>query len=64
LELGAYSLGMSRSFLLICSIIKREQLKKQVIPSLIEIGIAIALLLIAGFVESSMMASQHVSLSS
>lgn len=63
-ELGAYSLGMSRSFLLIWKIIKRDQLKKQIIPTLIEIGIAIVLLLIAGFVESSMMTPQHVSLSS
>lgn len=64
LELGAYSLGMSRSFLLIWRIIKKDQLKKQIIPSLIEISIAIVLLFIAGFVESSMMAPQHVSLSS
>ena len=64
LELGAYSIGMSRSFLLIWRILKREQLKKQIIPSMIEIGIAIVLLFIAGYVESSMMASQHVSLSS
>lgn len=64
LELGAYSLGMSRSFLLIWRIIKRDQLKKQIIPTLIEVGIAVILLLIAGFIESSMMASQHVSLSS
>ena len=64
LELGAYSLGMSRSFLLIWRIIKKDQLKKQIIPTLIEIGIAIVLLLIAGFIESYMMTPQHVSLSS
>ncbi|HUL51636.1 MAG TPA: stage II sporulation protein M [Verrucomicrobiae bacterium] len=62
LELGAYSIGMSRSFLLIWRIIKRKSMKDQIKPSLIEIGIVIALLMIGGFVESSMM-SQHVSLS-
>ena len=64
LELGAYSIGMSRSFIVIWRIIKKNPIKKEIRPSLIEIGIAIGILIIAAFVESSMMAPQHVSLSS
>ena len=64
MELGAYSIGMSRSFVLIWRIIKKNQIKKEIRPSLIEIGISIGILLIAAFVESAMMAPQHVSLSS
>ncbi len=63
LELGAYSLAMSRSFLLIWRIVKRNPIKKMIIPSAIEIGIVIAVLLIGGFIESSII-TQHVSLSS
>ena len=44
-------------------IVKKNPIKKMIIPSAIEIGIVIAILLIAGFIESSMMV-QHVSLSS
>ena len=63
LELVSYSIGMSRSFLLIWRIIKRNPMKSQIKPSLIEIGIVIALLLIGGFVESAMVSHAHVSLS-
>lgn len=63
LELVAYSIGMSRSFLLVWRIVKRNPLKKQIVPSAIEVGIVVALLLIAGFIEYSMTAQQHVSLS-
>ena len=55
MELGAYSLGMSRSFLLIHSIIKKISIKAQLRPTAIEIGIAIGLLLAGGFIEHSMM---------
>src|SRR3989449_11757766 len=58
MELVAYSIGMSRSYLLVWRIIKRNQLKKQIIPTAIEVGIVIALLLIGGFVESSMLSQQ------
>ena len=64
LELGAYALGMSRSFVVIWRIIKRNPIKKEIVPSLVEIAIAIGMLIIGGFVEASMMAPQHVSLSS
>lgn len=62
LELVAYSIGMSRSFILIRRIMKKSPLKKEIIPSAIEIGIAMAILLVAGFIEYSMISSQHVSL--
>jgi hypothetical protein len=51
MEIVAYSIGMSRSFLLIKSIIKKKSLKLEIRPTAIEIGIAIALLLIGGFIE-------------
>lgn len=64
LELVAYSLGMSRSFILIRGIIKKSSLKKEIRHTLFEIGIAIGILLVAGFVEFSMITPQHISLSS
>ena len=64
IELVSYSIGMSRSFLLIFRIIKnRSSSKMQIKLSLIEIGIVVTLLLISGFIESSTIAGQHVSLS-
>ncbi len=54
LELAAYSLGMSRSFLLIHTIIKKNPIKPQLRITAIEVGIAIALLLVGGFVEYAM----------
>lgn len=58
LELVAYSIGMSRSFLVVWRIVKRNPLKKQIVPSAIEVGIVVALLLIGGFVESSIISQQ------
>ena len=54
MELVAYSIGMSRSFLLINSILKKQPLKIELRKTAIEIGIVIALLLAAGFIEYSM----------
>ena len=54
MELAAYSLGMSRSFLLIHTIIKKNPIKKELRITCIELGIAIALLLAGGFVEYAM----------
>ena len=64
MEVVAYSIGMSRSFLLIRSIIKRS-LKKELLATGIEVGIVVAILLVAGFVENSIIAAHqtHVSLS-
>ncbi|MDE1725870.1 MAG: stage II sporulation protein M [Thaumarchaeota archaeon] len=54
MELIAYSIGMSRSFLLINTILRRGSLKKELRPTAIEIGIVIALLLAAAFIEYAM----------
>ncbi len=54
MELAAYSIGMSRSFILIWAIIKKNPIKQQLRPTIIEIGIVIALLLAGGFIEYAM----------
>ena len=54
MELVAYSIGMSRSFLLINAIIRKKPLKNELRQTAIEIGIVLALLLAGGFIEYSM----------
>ena len=54
MELTAYSLGISRSFLLIHSIIKKISVYPQIKPTIIEIGIMIGLLLAGGYIEFHM----------
>lgn len=54
MEIVAYSIGMSRSFLLINAIVRRKQLGIEIRNTGIEVGIVIALLLTAGFIEYSM----------
>ncbi|HEV2192837.1 MAG TPA: stage II sporulation protein M [Nitrosopumilaceae archaeon] len=54
MEFAAYSIGMSRSFILIWAIIKKNPIKQEIRPTIIEIGIVIALLLAGGFIESAM----------
>ena len=54
MEMAAYSIGMSRSFILIWAIIKKNPIKQEIRPTIIEIGIAIALLLAGGFIEYAM----------
>ena len=51
MELTAYSLGISRSFILIVTIIKKKNLILFIKPTGIEIAIVIILLLIGGYVE-------------
>lgn len=51
LELGAYSIGMSRSLILIFSLVKRRALKHELKLTGIEIGIAVGLLLAAAIIE-------------
>jgi hypothetical protein len=51
IELVAYSIAMSRSFQIIFVLIKRTNLKSLIKPTMIEIGIVIAILIIAGFLE-------------
>ena len=54
MELVAYSIGMSRSLLLIQTIIKKIPIKQEIRPTAIEIGIAIALLIAGGLIEYAM----------
>lgn len=51
MELAAYSIGMSRSLLLILVIIRKKSLKAELRQTAIEIGIVLALLLAGGFIE-------------
>ncbi|HWY36214.1 MAG TPA: stage II sporulation protein M [Nitrosopumilaceae archaeon] len=61
MELAAYSIGMSRSFILMWAIIKKNPIKQEIRPTIIEIGTVIALLLAGGFIESAMI-SQYGSI--
>ena len=54
MELFAYSLATSRSFILIRAIIKKTNIVQFLKPTLIEIGIVISLLLVGGFLEDYM----------
>lgn len=54
MELVAYSIAISRSFMLIFAIIKKKSTKPQFLHLAIEIGIVIALLLAGGLLESAM----------
>lgn len=51
MEITAYSLGISRSFILIRAITKKIDLKTFIKPTAIEIGIVIGLLLAGGYLE-------------
>ncbi len=51
MELVAYSLGMSRSYILIKMIIKKVNLRTAIRGTSIEIGIMVGLLLAGGFLE-------------
>jgi len=57
MELTAYSIAMSRSFLVVFYLVKRVNPKSLIKPSLIEIGIVVGLLVVAGFVEEYMINS-------
>jgi hypothetical protein len=52
MELIAYSLGISRSYLLIHKIIKKISIKPDYKITAIEIGIVLGLLLVGGFLEA------------
>lgn len=54
MEIIAYSIGMSRSFLLINTILRKGQVRLQMRSTIIEIGIVVGLLLAAGFIEYGM----------
>jgi hypothetical protein len=51
MEIFAYSLGISRSFILIKAVITKTNLSQFLKPTIIEIGIVVALLLVGGYVE-------------
>lgn len=55
MELVAYSLGISRSFILIKTIYKKSNLIPLIKPTIIEIGIVIGLLLAGGYIEFYML---------
>jgi len=51
MEIFAYSLGISRSFILIKAVVTKTNLSQFIKPTSIEIGIVIILLLVGGYVE-------------
>ena len=51
MEIFSYSLGISRSFILIKAIITKTSLSQFIKPTIIEIGIVVLLLLVGGYVE-------------
>ena len=51
MELTAYSLGISRSFILIRAITKKINLRTFIKPTAIEIGVVVGLLLAGGYLE-------------
>jgi hypothetical protein len=51
MEIFSYSLGISRSFILIKAIITKTNLSQFIKPTIIEIGVVIVLLLVGGYVE-------------
>ncbi len=51
MEIVAYSIGISRSFILIQAVIKKINLTSFLKPTVIEIGIVVALLLVGGYLE-------------
>ena len=51
MELAAYSLGISRSFILIQAVIKKINLTQFIKPTAIEIGVVIGILLAGGYLE-------------
>ena len=55
MELIAYSLGISRSFILIQAVIKKISLTSFIKPTAIEIGIVVGLLLAGGYLEFFML---------
>ena len=54
MELTAYSIGMSRSMLLLHTIIKKNPLKNELRSIVIEVGIVMTLLLAGGIIEFMM----------
>ncbi len=51
MEIVAYSIGISRSFILIRAVIKKVSLRSFIKPTVMEIGIVVSLLLVGGYLE-------------
>lgn len=51
MELTAYSLGISRSFILIKTLVQKKNALPMIRPTAIEVGIIVALLLAGGYIE-------------
>ena len=51
MEITAYSIGISRSFILIRAVSKKISLRSFIKPTVMEIGIVVALLLAGGYLE-------------
>ncbi len=51
MEIIAYSIGISRSFILIRAVIKKISLSSFIKPTIIEIGIVVGILLAGGYLE-------------
>ena len=51
MEIAAYSISISRSFILIRAVIKKVSLSSFLKPTVIEIGIVVGLLLVGGYLE-------------
>ncbi len=51
MEIFAYSIGISRSFILIRAVIKKVSLSSFLKPTVIEIGVVVGLLLAGGYLE-------------
>ena len=58
MELVAYSLGTSRSYILIFMIIKKTNLRPAIIPTAIEIGILLGLLVAGAVLEDYVIANE------
>ena len=54
MELVAYSIAMSRSFHITYALVKKAKLKSLIKPTVIEIGVVFALLILGGYVEEYM----------
>lgn len=59
MELVAYSLGISRSYIIIYAVLKKRSIKPQLLGVGIEIFIMLVLLLVAGHVEFAMISASN-----
>lgn len=60
MELVSYSIGISRSYILMLAIIKKQSLVYHLKPTAIEIGILVVLLLAGGYLEFYLIEAQQL----